>query len=67
MNRYLGLLSLSMVMLCMFNGFAQAGGSEYTVFDKRQYMNAQDGVKLLKAFGTSSTGVHRDSNPTRHR
>ena len=36
MNRYIALLPLSVVML-------------FTAFDKRRYMNAEDGVKFPKA------------------
>lgn len=57
MERYLGLLSLPVVIIFAFNGFAQAGGAKCTsidslvstTFDRRQYMNAEDGVKFPKA------------------
>ena len=57
MGRYLRLLSLSVAMLSTFSGFAQAVGSKCpssdslvsTAFDRRQYMNAKDGVKFPEA------------------
>ena len=57
MGRYLGLLSLSVVMLSTFSGYAQAGGSKCpamdslvsTAFDRRQYMNAEDGARIPRA------------------
>ena len=57
MRRRLALLLLLIVILVALDGFAQAGGAKGTstdslvssAFDRRQYKNAEDGVRVGRA------------------